>query len=322
MVPKCCEITAEQFLYNYLIPEKPIIITDAMHNWTVRSTLSLSQLRERFGSYRVPIYGTLFDGIGETTLVEYIDTYFGNHQAESCITLPYVRWRVRNSHKDDILLADQFFLEIQNDWAKPYFLPDSDYLFPYCPQGEKITPNILPFPSQALYLSPAGARTRLHYDGWSSDAMLCQIYGKKLVRMYAPDQAKFLTKPGGKKFGDRFIDIHDYDSIEYPEVAKATPLGTFILEPGDILYIPKFYLHEVIGLTDSVSFTWNFIHHVHISSIIDLLTRNPWQWEVDAIRFFWFERYSVAINSDRRLPGSRSLKAFTSNCTYVDFQKT
>lgn len=294
-IEKLTNITRDQFVENYLEKEIPVIVADAMKGWTLDNYLLPSILEKTYGHLRVPVCAEMFDVIGETTLGDFISNNF-QVQNRSDQILPYLRWFVRSSSKDSHLYADCFFRVLENAWSMPYFLPMSDYLFPFCPPNIEISPNSSYFPAQGLFLSPKGARTRLHYDGWNSDAVLCQIYGTKHVTIFKPDQARFLVNANSQSYTNFFVDLRNYDPQEFPLVNKAEPIASFELGPGEILYIPKFYLHEIITQSDSISITWNFIHRMHLNSLLQLLTNRPWRWEIDSMKYVWFKSRSALMN--------------------------
>ena len=103
-----------------------------------------------------------------------------------------------------------------------------------------------------LFVGPAGAYTPLHRDLWHTDAWIAQLRGRKLVRLWHPMHTNALSH------GDVFCDLSCPDLDTFPE-SQAVPCSEAILEPGDVLYVPADWLHEVISLEDSVSVSSNFM---------------------------------------------------------------
>ena len=83
------------------------------------------------------------------------------------------------------------------------------------------------FPARGLYLSLAGARTRLHFDPWGSDAVLCQFHGEKRVRLVADADRARVVLPGRV-----FADLDAPDPARFPDAAGVVPIVDDVLRPG------------------------------------------------------------------------------------------
>ncbi len=76
------------------------------------------------------------------------------------------------------------------------------------------------------------------------DNMLIQVVGLKRVVLFPPADFDFLYMNGDKS---EVINVDEPDLEAYPLFAKATKYECE-LKPGDILFIPALWLHNVIAV--------------------------------------------------------------------------
>jgi len=111
-----------------------------------------------------------------------------------------------------------------------------------------------------VFISPAGAVTRLHYDNGGAHAWLSQIRGRKLFVCYMPEDTPhlhaFLGDEG--KPSASFIDPLAEDVNErWPDHKKATPYVA-VVEEGETIVAPVGSWHYAVSLDTSVTIMRNF----------------------------------------------------------------
>ncbi|HEX6884036.1 MAG TPA: cupin-like domain-containing protein [Planctomycetota bacterium] len=107
----------------------------------------------------------------------------------------------------------------------------------------------------ALLLGGPRQRAPLHYDLSGEVKALVQLRGRKRVVLFPPSQARFLSFPGWFEAGSApfrvphaaEVDLDRPDFDRHPELARARGLET-VLQPGDILYWPAFWAHDITNL--------------------------------------------------------------------------
>jgi hypothetical protein len=268
----------EAFIERFVVPNRPVIVTDAMQGWAARGKWTPDYLATLLADLEVQVYNDLFDLVDVTTLQRYLKKNF--NRADGNLSSEYVRWYSRLKWVD-FVWADEAFERLKADWESPYFLPETGYAIPYCAAPHTVGAERSLFPYRGLFVSGRGARTRLHRDPWTTSAVLCQFYGSKQIILYSPEQASFLVREG-----EHFVDIEKPDLQRFPDFGRAQPSYRDTLHPGEILFIPGGWLHHVTSLTDSISVTWNFVHQARLSFLCDHLSRHPDDGELEVLRFF------------------------------------
>jgi hypothetical protein len=270
----------KEFQEEYLAANKPVIVVDGMDNWPAKELWSPAYFDGKFGNEKVQVYDDLFNLINVTTLNSYLIKYFNRTDSIYGEIVPYVRWYTKLK-ECNFVWADEVFNKLQNDWSMPYFLPTTNYMMPYCMYPKQISTSNALFPAKGLFISAKGARTRLHYDPWASDAVLCQLYGKKKITLYSPSQKEYLYN------NEKCIDIDSPNLEDFPKFSLSKPDYEDILGEGEIVFFPRGWLHHVVSIEDSISLTWNFVHYSTCVSFINYLINNPPSNELEVIKWFF-----------------------------------
>jgi hypothetical protein len=102
-----------------------------------------------------------------------------------------------------------------------------------------------------FWLGPIGTMTPLHCD--FDDNIFAQIWGTKRIFLVPPHHDEFLyvREANPVLFGSPF-DPEQPDFEAYPLARQANAVEV-IVEPGDLLYVPAGWYHQVRALTFSLS---------------------------------------------------------------------
>ncbi|KAL9072077.1 MAG: hypothetical protein Q9161_003852 [Pseudevernia consocians] len=131
------------------------------------------------------------------------------------------------------------------------------------PLGDKELQPKLDEPLLNAWFGPAGTVSPLHTDPYHN--ILCQVVGKKYVRLYSPSENEKLYPKGMEGGG---VDMSNTSEVDvegegvlderFPLFREAVYVET-ILNEGECLYIPVGWWHYVRSLTVSfsVSCWWN-----------------------------------------------------------------
>ncbi|BFZ13538.1 hypothetical protein BsWGS_16577 [Bradybaena similaris] len=233
-IHQCSCPSVEMFETAYLNPGHPVVITDAIDYWPAMTTRrwSIDYLRSVAGLRTVPVeIGTRYTEDSWTqklmTVNELIDTYITNPHAN---TKAYLA-----QHQ----LFDQIW-ELRDDISVPV----------YCCLGQEQDVDI------NAWFGPAGTVSPLHQD--PKHNFLCQVMGKKYVRLYSHEHTDALYPYSSRLLHNTSqldLDVPELD--QFPKCA-CTPGLEYVLSPGDMLYIPPRWWHYLksLSVSFSVSFWW------------------------------------------------------------------
>ncbi|KAL8564092.1 tRNA wybutosine-synthesizing protein 5 [Nucella lapillus] len=97
------------------------------------------------------------------------------------------------------------------------------------------------FFSSVFRIASKGLQLWTHYD--VMDNLLIQVTGEKRVVLFSPQEAEKLYLEGDKS---RVLDIDHPDLTQFPRFAGAVRMEGR-LQPGDILFIPALWFHNVVS---------------------------------------------------------------------------
>lgn len=141
----------------------------------------------------------------------------------------YLRSLGNDSRGREIANIDQHYPELSKDFKVPEFV-DPSTIF-----------------STVLRVASKGVQLWTHYD--VLDNLLVQVTGRKRAVLYSPEDLPYLYMEGDKS---QVIDIDQPNLSCFPEFVKVTSYE-HIMEPGDILFIPSLWLHNMTSLDFSVA---------------------------------------------------------------------
>ncbi len=276
-IPRINNITEEKFIEEYIVGNKPVIVTDGMENWDM-SKFTPEYFKEAFGDEKVQVYDDLFNLQNVQSLKQYIDTNFYRKE-EDGLSDQYMRWYTKLKEVD-YYWSDQVFDALKGAWSHPYFIPNTSLVIPSNNNAEERVVNEFRYPYKGLFISGKGSRTRLHKDPFTSNAVLCQFYGEKKIYLFDPKKESSVMKNG------EFVDVKNPDHDKFPDYASITHDYEDTLSPGEIVFFPSGWFHDVTSESDSVSITWNFVHQTQLNTVCKHIAQNPDDSQLEIAKFF------------------------------------
>lgn len=254
-------LSYDEFAQEYLFPLKPVIVTDVLNKWPAMERWTLDFFKSEFGARRFFNYGAEFEPIQhEFTLAQLIDRVLESTEHNPA---PYFRNKVLTDISP-CLLAD--------------IHPLPEYLYPNW-HGEDYLVNpvhkILKRGSAIeLFIGGKGSTFPvLHYDGCGAHAFLMHIHGQKEYILYPPEQEPFLY-PAPTKRNTSSIDVSNPDFEEFPLFRNAVPTR-FILEPGEMLFVPSHWWHTARMLTPCITLSANVLNQSNWHELLKYVALKP-----------------------------------------------
>ena len=100
-----------------------------------------------------------------------------------------------------------------------------------------------------VWLGQRGVRTPLHYDYYNN--IYLQILGKKRFLILPPSHHNDVNLYPSLHPAHRSSQIANFTAaLTVSATSRAAPAYEVVLEPGDVLFLPALWLHEVTTLGD------------------------------------------------------------------------
>mmetsp|Transcript_1925 Transcript_1925/g.3574 ORF Transcript_1925/g.3574 Transcript_1925/m.3574 type:complete len:344 (-) Transcript_1925:328-1359(-) len=243
------EISPQEFEEQYIRRSLPLVLKGCLDDWEAYGQWSIHHFRKQYGEANVSVdTGSHGGKMQQMKLREYIDSFPEYERAaeEEGKPVPYLRvW----NFLDD-------FPELARCFSTDAYFEDH---FNKLPEG--VRP-----PFTWLFMGPTGIQSKLHVDIWYTDAWLCNLQGRKRFSVFHPSHRKYL------EVGDEWADVNHPDLVKFPRFNKATPVE-FVLEAGEMLYIPRKWPHAAIALEPSLSLSANFLSQCNKRNVMPTLVK-------------------------------------------------
>jgi histone arginine demethylase JMJD6 len=255
-----------EFAKKYLHANRPVIVTDALHQWQALSRWTPEFFKRDFGSLKFNLddgnrYKHEHEGnrVVEYTMAAFIDRVLASTEKDPA---PYFRNKI---------LYDTFPTLGQDiqplpEYVLPNWLPDR-YLVKY------VSAVLNRAAAIEIYIGgKGGAFPVLHYDGAGAHAFLMQVHGRKEFILFRPDQEQFLYPSPERENLSLIKNVENPDLGMFPLFANATPMK-FVLDQGEMVFIPSHWWHTTKMLTTSISISVNVVNQSNWRELVSFVSR-------------------------------------------------
>jgi len=247
-------LSEKEFHDEYFLAAKPVIITDATDNWPARSW-TIPDLVNRVGDNEVWVRGKTNQEdyrVGKTYTIRR-DTF-----AKYCADLLAGNARARSSYLA-VASMQQAFPQLLDDVPLPKYLQNYGklHLGPY------------------MWVALKGHYEFCHFD--PDDNFLVMIQGRKQVRLFGIDLENLYPNPLGSqgKTVQSQVNCDEPNLEKFPNFTNAV-CEYCVLEPGEMLFIPAFYWHQVTALDTGISINM-FYGDPGENAFISKMFRDPYK---------------------------------------------
>ena len=274
-VDRRANLSQAEFERTYLLPRRPVVITDALQAWPALGRWTPQYFRDRFSNRTVNV------GENHRALGPFIDEVLASTPANPA---PYLHnedlGAVFPELTGDIQPLPSYF---RNNWLNHDFRLDDARFLTRVGKPE-------------FYLGGAGQSfPAVHYDYIHTHAFLMQLFGQKQYFVYAPDQTAFMYAAPGDANRSLINNVEHPDLEKYPLFAQARG-HTFTLDPGETLFIPSGWWHTVRIVTTSITVSVNLANGSNWKPVREDYSRLPHRRRFESIRLDAYLRFIGAKN--------------------------
>ena len=225
-IPRVKRISKEDFVKNYVRPQKPVVIENLIEDWPAFEKWNLDYIREIAGEKVVPLYDDrpitsefkFNQPHAEMKMADYIDL----------LKSKPTNYRIFLYHLMKEVPA------LQNDFKFPDF-------------GLRMIKQL-----PMLFFGGENSKVFMHYDIDFANILHFHFHGKKQCIIYPPSESKYLYKVPHALISREDIDFTAPDLERFPALKKAKGFVTE-LNHGETLYMPEGYWHQMTYLTAGFS---------------------------------------------------------------------
>jgi len=225
-IPRVKNISREDFIRDYLRPQKPVVIEHLIEDWPAFEKWDLDYIREIAGDREVPLY----DDRPITSEFKFNE--------------PHARMKMRD-YVDLLKSKPTNYRIFLYHLMKEVPALQKDFKFPK--MGLRFIKQL-----PMLFFGGENSKVFMHYDIDYANILHFHFHGKKRCILFPPSESKYLYKVPHALISREDIDFTNPDYNKFPALKEARGYETE-LEHGETLFMPEGYWHHMTYLTAGFS---------------------------------------------------------------------
>lgn len=225
-IPRVKTISKDDFVKNYLKPQRPVVIEQLTVDWPAFSKWNLDYINQLAGDKTVPLY--------DDRPVKHDE---GFNEAHATMKMSdYINLLKTKPTNFRIFLYNilKEVPSLQNDYKYPKL-------------GMRLIKGL-----PMMFFGGTDAKVFMHFDIDFTNILHFHFSGKKRCIIFPPNQTKYLYKVPFSLITREDIDFSNTDLKKWPALKKARGY-VCDLNHGEMLYMPEGYWHYMHYLTPGFS---------------------------------------------------------------------
>ncbi|WP_405378176.1 cupin-like domain-containing protein [Nonlabens sp. Asnod3-A02] len=225
-IPRVSTISKDDFIKNYLKPQRPVVIEKLTQDWPAYKKWNLEYITQVAGDKTVPLY--------DDRPVKH-DEGFNQAHAE-----------MKMSEYVDLLKKKptNFRIFLYNIMSEVPAL-QTDFKFPKL--GMRLIKGL-----PMMFFGGTDSKVFMHFDIDFTNILHFHFHGKKRCVIFPPDQSPYLYRVPHSLIAREDIDFSNPDFEKWPALKQAQGF-VCELNHGEMLYMPEGYWHYMHYLTPGFS---------------------------------------------------------------------
>lgn len=225
-IPRVSTISKDDFIKNYLKPQRPVVIEKLTQDWPAYKKWNLDYIKQVAGDKTVPLY--------DDRPVKH-DEGFNQAHAE-----------MKMSEYVDLLKKKptNFRIFLYNIMSEVPAL-QTDFKFPKL--GMRLIKGL-----PMMFFGGTDSKVFMHFDIDFTNILHFHFHGKKRCVIFPPDQSPYLYRVPHSLIAREDIDFSNPDFEKWPALKQAQGF-VCELNHGEMLYMPEGYWHYMHYLTPGFS---------------------------------------------------------------------